>query len=162
MDVTIRRLENNLTTLGTGIIVFGFWSLLKFAVSYFTLGDQMFEETNGDIDATVIFFSWLFAVLFALVYLWLGLCARAEGNGKRKSLLYLIVIGVIATLSTLIIAAEVLSLFLLKDEIDTVLITLVIDLTRMIFLIELFYSSIKLRHLRTMQQAKGKKEANAA
>ena len=158
MGATIRRLENNLNTLGAGVIAFGFWAFIKFALSYLMMGSGIWEDIEEEIQTAVIITAWIISALSALVYLWLGLSARAEGKGKRKRIFYLIVIGVIITFSALVIVAEILALVTLSDSLGKIIITLIIDATRMVFLIELLASSIKLRVLRKEQL---KKEANA-
>ncbi len=152
MDVTIRRLENNLTTLGAGVILFGFWSFIKSALTYILLGDQSWNNVSDEIRTAVIISSWILVALIALMYLWLGLSARAEGNGKRKGNFYLVVIGLIIFFSSLLILVNVISLIFLRDEFDVILITLIIDVTKVVFLIQILYSAIKLRKLRKQKQ----------
>lgn len=149
MEVKIRRLESNLTTIGTGVIAFGFWGFLKFVLSYLFLGAQ---SVGIEDDATVVLtvFAWGFAILTPLVYFWIGMSARAEGRGKRKSVLYLLMVGWIIFFSTIVILLELYSLTALNDWFE-IIVTLIIDLTRYVFLIELMVYSISLRKLRKEQ-----------
>lgn len=162
MDVTIRKLENNLITLGTGVIVFGFWSFIKFILTAVATGSQMWEDIDEGSKTTVIIATWIFVILYALVYLWVGMSARAEGNGKHKRIFYLIVIGTIAAFSIIIIAVEILGIIYLNTSIGTMIITLIIDATRMVFLIELLCSAIKLRKLKKLKSKELEKEGEAA
>lgn len=162
MDVTIRRLENNLITLGTGVIAFGFWSFIKYVLTALATGSKMWEDVDADFKASTVIISWVLILLYALVYLWLGLSARAEGNGRRKRIFYLIVIGVIAFFSTVIIILELLAVIYLNVSIARIAITLIIDATRMFFLTDILYSSVKLRILRKRNRAESEKEAEAA
>ena len=84
------------------------------------------------------------------MYLWIGMSARAEGRGKRKSALYLFMVGWIIFVSTIAILLELYSLSKLKDWFE-IIVTLIIDLTRYVFLIELMVYSISLRKLRKEQ-----------
>lgn len=150
MDVKIRRLESNLTTIGTGIIAFGFWGFLKFILSYLFLGAQSVGIDGDEYITVIAIFVWAVAILIPLVYLWIGMSARAEGRGKRKSALYLFMVGWIIFVSTIAILMELYSLSKLKDWFE-IIVTLIIDLTRYVFLIELMVYSISLRKLRKEQ-----------
>lgn len=150
MDVKIRKLESNLTTIGTGIIAFGFWGFLKFILSYLFLGAQSVGIDGDEYITVIAVFVWAVAILIPLVYLWIGMSARAEGRGKRKSALYLFMVGWIIFVSTIAILLELYSLSKLKDWFE-IIVTLIIDLTRYVFLIELMVYSITLRKLRKEQ-----------
>lgn len=150
MDVKIRRLESNLTTIGTGIIAFGLWGFIKFILSYLFLGAQSVGIDGDEYKTVVAIFAWAVAILIPLVYLWIGMSARAEGRGKRKSALYLFMVGWIIFVSTIAILMELYSLSKLKDWFE-IIVTLIIDLTRYVFLIELMVYSISLRKLRKEQ-----------
>ncbi|MBQ1898783.1 MAG: hypothetical protein II163_06405 [Ruminococcus sp.] len=150
MDVKIRKLESNLTTIGTGVIAFGFWGFLKFILSYLFLGAQSVGIDGDEYITVIAVFVWAVAILIPLVYLWIGMSARAEGRGKRKSALYLLMVGWIIFVSTIAILLELYSLSKLKDWFE-IIVTLIIDLTRYVFLIELMVYSISLRKLRKEQ-----------
>ena len=150
MDVKIRKLESNLTTIGTGVIAFGFWGFLKFILSYLFLGAQSVGIDGDEYITVIAVFVWAVAILIPLVYLWIGMSARAEGRGKRKSALYLFMVGWIIFVSTIAILMELYSLSKLKDWFE-IIVTLIIDLTRYVFLIELMVYSISLRKLRKEQ-----------
>lgn len=150
MDVKIRKLESNLITIGTGVIAFGFWGFLKFILSYLFLGAQSVGIDGDEYITVVAIFVWAVAILIPLVYLWIGMSARAEGRGKRKSVLYLFMVGWIIFISTIAILIELYSLSKLKDWFE-IIVTLIIDLTRYVFLIELMVYSISLRKLRKEQ-----------
>lgn len=150
MDVKIRKLESDLTTIGTGIIAFGFWGFLKFILSYLFLGAQSVGIDGDEYITVIAVFVWAVAILIPLVYLWIGMSARAEGRGKRKSALYLFMVGWIIFVSTIAILLELYSLSKLKDWFE-IIVTLIIDLTRYVFLIELMVYSISLRKLRKEQ-----------
>ncbi|MBQ3330684.1 MAG: hypothetical protein IJG87_05850 [Ruminococcus sp.] len=152
MEIRIRRLESNMITIGTGIIAFGFWSFIKFVLTFFIMGSEYVGITDDQYRTFLMIFVWAFAALSALVYLWIGLSARAEGKGKHKSVLYLIMLGVIILFSSVVIVLEILSLTSLT-KLDEMIVTLIIDVTRMVFLVELMIYSITLRILRKRQRA---------
>lgn len=150
MDVKIRKLESDLTTIGTGVIAFGFWGFLKFILSYLFLGAQSVGIDDDEYITVIAIFVWAVAILIPLVYLWIGMSARTEGRGKRKSALYLVMVGWIIFVSTIAILMELYSLSKLKDWFE-IIVTLIIDLTRYVFLIELMVYSVTLRKLRKEQ-----------
>lgn len=152
-DKLIRRLENNLMTIGSGVIAFGFWSFIKFVLSVLVLGNDYLNIQDREDTKIFTVTAWVFAILSALVYLWIGLSARKQSKGKKMTVLYLIMAAWIITFSTITIILEFLSIITLSDKLESLIITLIIDVTRMVILLELFCSAIKLRVLKK-QKAK--------
>lgn len=151
MGAKTRRLENNLVTLGTGIIAFGLWAFIKLILTVVFLGSAYFEDSPEERRLAVMIATWVVAVLTLLMYVWLGLSARAEGNGKKKKPVYLFVVGIISVYGFVMILLEVFLMITKFNKIDdpfSLFITIIIDVTRMIFLIELIYSSVTLRKIR--------------
>ena len=151
MGAKTRRLENNLVTLGTGIIAFGLWAFIKLILTVVFLGSAYFEDSPEERRLIVMIATWVVAVLTLLMYVWLGLSARAEGNGKKKKPVYLFVVGIISVYGFVMILIEVFIMITKFNKIDdpfSLFITIIIDVTRMIFLIELIYSSVTLRKIR--------------
>lgn len=151
MGAKTRRLENNLVTLGTGIIAFGLWAFIKLILTVVFLGSAYFEDSPEERRLAVMIATWVIAVLTLLMYVWLGLSARAEGNGKKKKPVYLFVVSIISVYGFVMILIEVFIIITKFNEIGdpfSLFITIIIDVTRMIFLIELIYSSVTLRKIR--------------
>ena len=148
MEAKKRRLENNLVTLGTGIIAFGLWAFIKLLLTVFFLGNAYFKDTAEEDRLAALIVTLVVAVLMLLMYVWLGLSARAEGKGKKKNPFYLIVVGLISLFNIVTIPLSILYLLTEFNEIEdplTVFVTIIIDVTTMIFLIQLIYSSVLLR-----------------
>lgn len=151
MEAKKRRLENNLVTLGTGIIAFGLWAFIKLLLTVFFLGNAYFKDTAEEDRLAALIVTLVVAVLMLLLYVWLGLSARAEGKGKKKNPFYLIVVGLISLFNIVTISLSILYLLTEFNEIEdplTVFVTIIIDVTTMIFLIQLIYSSVLLRKIR--------------
>ncbi len=143
-----RRLENNLVTLGTGIIAFGLWAFIKLLLTVIFVGSAYFEDTAEEDRLVAVIATWVVAILNLLMYVWLGFSARAEGKGKQKKPFYLIIVGMISLYSITVILLEAYYLLTEFNHIEdtlTFFVTIIIDVTRMIFLIELIYSSVSLR-----------------
>ena len=78
----------------------------------------------------------------------IGLSARAEGKGKRKSVLYLVFTGIIMLVYSFLIIFEAVYFMVQLKHIFTMIVTLIIDVTSLVFLIELMINSIRIRKLR--------------
>lgn len=155
MGATKRRLENNLVTLGTGIIAFGLWAFIKLLLTVMFVGSAYFEDTAEEYRFITMIATWVIAILILLMYVWLGLSARAEGKGKQKKPFYLFVVGIISLYSFFGILLETFYLFTQFNNMEdplTVFVTIIIDVTRMVFLIELIYSSVSLRKIRKQER----------
>ena len=155
MGAKTRRLENNLVTLGTGVIAFGLWAFIKLILTVILLGNAYYEDAGEEDQLAVVISTWVIAVLTVLMYVWLGMSARAEGKGKRVKPVYLFFAGVICVYGLAMILLEAFYLitdFINIDDPLILVITIFIDVTRMIFLIQLIYSSVALRKIR--KQAK--------
>jgi hypothetical protein len=95
-DATIkfRRNSRTLADLGTGIIVFGFWSIIKLA-TYLILNIPIYDLSEiEDMDQSdlpiVMGMLYVMLAIDVVVRLIVGLNARAEGRGRKRSSLYLI------------------------------------------------------------------------
>lgn len=148
MGAKIRRLENNLMTLGTGVIAFGAWQLAKTMLSVF-----LFErEVLGVIETTdrtqFIITLWTYVILDFLSRCFIGFSARSESRGKRKLPVYLVLTALLITITVLGIVAETIVGFSAPDQHAGFITTVIIDLTSLVFLAELFGSSVMLRRLR--------------
>lgn len=93
-SIKFRKDSRTLVDLGTGIIIFGFWSIAKLAtyslldIPIYDLSDMEGLE-QGDLP---IIMAVLYVMMTAdvIVRVIVGLNARAEGMGKSRSPLYLI------------------------------------------------------------------------
>ena len=146
MGAKTRRLENNLVTLGTGVIAFGLWAFIKLILTVILLGSAYYEDAGEEDQLAAVISTWVIAM---------GMSARAEGKGKHVKPVYLFFAGMICVYSLAIILLE--AFYLITDFIDIddpliLVITIFIDVTRMVFLIQLIYSSVALRKIR--KQAK--------
>lgn len=155
MGAKTRRLESNLVTLGTGIIAFGLWAFIKLILTVILLGNAYYEDAGEEDQLAVVISTWVIAVLTVMMYVWLGMSARAEGKGKHVKPVYLFFTGMICVYGLAMILLE--TFYLITDFIDIddpliLIITIFIDVTRMIFLIQLIYSSVALRKIRKQEK----------
>ena len=67
MGAKTRRLENNLVTLGTGIIAFGLWAFIKLLLTVMFLGSAYFADSPEEQRLAVVIATWVVAVLTLLM-----------------------------------------------------------------------------------------------
>ncbi len=154
MDAKTRKTEINLITLGTGVIFFGLWTLVKSLVSFFLLDAELRENLSDEmIFYTKIIFWSLIAVSFLLNF-YVGLSARSLGKGKNKSSFFLVVAGIIVFFRSILVVIEILAAIFDHGDTINLLISAFIDITTIVFLVELMVNAIRLKKIRKAKPAK--------
>ena len=158
METELRRKQISLYTLGTGIILFGAWNVVR---AFLILQAKPIAEFDlPDDPKTMLFAKILFFIIFGLFLLasfsfrlYIGLSARAEGIGGKKKYFYLHLSVVIFLINIL---AFLFSLyFFLTNRVgdyDTLdyLVTLLVDLTSNFLLARLIFTVRRVRKLRKL------------
>jgi len=164
-QVEIRKLQNTLVVVGSGTIIFSLWTLIKFIGTFIILRKETVAGVIADNQAelagtsdTIIFwvlgfFMTIFMGVVVLLQIYMGRCAIAEGRGRRKSPLYLL-LAVLMILGNLMSAITILrSVGAPSEDIygalsaDTSISAFIIDLTSVIIMSEMVYSAIRVRQL---------------
>ena len=149
MNAKARNMEVNLRTLGTGVILLGAWTFIKFALTFLVYGSEIY---GNDVSSVVI--AWVTAFVLGiagidfLLRLYIGLSARAEGKGKPKRAVYLVLTGILLALEIIAVLADAYLIFSTYEALFTTIITFFIDLTSTILLLELMVNAIGIRRLR--------------
>ena len=148
----LRRYEYALVVLGTGILVFGAWTILKIILAI-VLQDEAAQRAFLRIDDSepmIIYYVGL-AIAFCfdlLLRFYVFRSARKESFGGKPRYGYLVWAGLLllGNLTTIVLSVPTLAT---PDQnfFDT-LVTLVIEITSMSILIMLIYSSIQVKSLR--------------
>lgn len=147
-----RRLQDSLVVIGTGILVFGAWTLLKFLLLIF-LQDaesqrQFFHMDQEDVPLYIIYIALGIIATFDLgSRLFVYLSARAEGFGRRKGYAYLLIAGIMAILSTLSVITAAQALVAIDAGFFESLVTLTIEGTSAVILVMLIVNSVRLKRL---------------
>ena len=133
MEIELRRRRINLMTLGSGVIAFGVWSVLK-TFLYIWVDSYVFEFPD---------------IHFAL-RAYIGLSARSVGMGKKKSRVYII-------LAAMILASSVVSwvLMLMNHTLNRMAnqsamdyyVSLFVELSSAAMLAEMIYTALRVRKL---------------
>lgn len=148
MNVKLRKTEVNLVTLGTGVIFFGAWAFIKLVLTTFLYDTPLMGELSGAELVAAYIILFLVAGVAFLIHFYIGMSARAEGKGKRKSLFYIILTGIIVLIGLPIFLFEAVLLFAGDHSLSHIIITLIIEATSQIIMLEVFIYAIKVRWMR--------------
>lgn len=152
-EVKLRRYSTSLTISGYGVIAFGLWSIVKTILLSVmhpeVAGILPDEETGISRDVYIALMICIMVLLLGFdlgLRIYIGLSARAEGNGKKKHITYLV-------FAAFLLTASLLSLLtgLDIDDYDSILdflVSLLVEITSMAAVLELIYSSVRVRLLR--------------
>ncbi len=142
----IRKFKYNSSICGIGIIVFGFWSVIKTGMG-FTMGDEdiiwMIQDIAEELDYTMDIIYVIIGLICTLVYgflmtihIYIGINAINFAKGKKYSKPFIVV-----TMLTAVIT--LLSMRLYIDEIKTLgfddisFTSMIVDITVIFTLIDL-------------------------
>ncbi len=170
----LRRDENTLTVVGSGVILFGVWTVVKMVLQEINrfpefmaeLGvDELgFEETglaDLGLDPNLLAMAVAFTVVI-IVYLmdlglrvFVGLSARAEGRGRPQGRLYLILAGLLLVLSGLSFVSYVITYFSHSEYVVDADAAILVELTSFITLLQMIISAVRVRRARRMEKERG-------
>ena len=155
MEIELRRRRINLMTLGSGVIAFGVWSVLK-TFLYIWVDSYVFEFPDMPPELIGVANAIAYALLGFLVLIdfalrtYIGLSARSVGMGKKKSRTYII-------LAVMILAFSVVSWVLIllnhkynRMENQSVLdyyVSLFVEMSSTAILAEMVYTALRVRKL---------------
>ena len=111
MEKELRRCRSTLRILGTGVLAFTMWDLIKpFLAALMVLPEETeitTKELNFDLDPDMIVllvFALLLLFLLSIgLRIYLGFSARAEGMGKSRGKAYMIIAFVFFLVQLLLI-----------------------------------------------------------
>ena len=159
MEKKLRKYQNLLVEAGTGMILFAIWGVAKVNL-YLGLSAYPMEELHRvavEFGIDEKFFLTFMLVLVAsllifqlCIHFYIGFSAIAEGRGKRKSWLYLVVLFVLFLTSiqtnwqafgvNLILAGEAIS--------PNMITGICVELVSAYVMLELLFSGIRVKVMR--------------
>ena len=154
VDIEIRKHQNRIATIGTGIMIFGVWNLVK------TIG--YYDVRSGGMNTASFRESMISGAAIILISLlmrgYVGMSALAVSRGQDKGRLYLFLARWLMLASVLIIVVITVGMvdkfmhFLPAADTEEVtfmmLITsFIIEITSLILVLELIHSGKKLRKM---------------
>ena len=144
----IRRIQDTLTIAGSAVIAFSIWSLAKIGMFLAFASEDALSALLGLDKESMTIAVYISLVLAAIIDVsirsYVGMSARAEGRGAKKSPLYLVVAAIIAlaNASSLVGIALGASFSL---PVLSMIIPIVIEATAIAALVLVIRSSIRLR-----------------
>lgn len=182
-QINIRRAQDTLVNVGTGVILFGSWEVIKVMLTMIANRAKLLDYMKSNIetvtDGPVFSDTALFLIFFsmAMVFYGFGLVSRiiigrsaiAEGKGKKTGSVYLVLTAVMILIGVSSFWGDLLLLMgknagavgedlLLKD---VSIVSLFIELTSLVMLIEMAAAAIKVKRYKRRQrrlQEKGMRE----
>lgn len=150
-SVRFRRDSNTLVTLGTGIIIFGLWSIVKLA-GYLIFDIPIYDESltsefDGEAMNIVMATFYIMLIMDVLVRLYVGLNAISEGRGNKNSGTYL-AFNVMMILMSIVSVVSVIWVALTADSIDLFTdyyISLFMELSSLVISIEVYLAALTVR-----------------
>lgn len=157
MDKELRKYQNTLVVSGTGVLLFGAWSVAK-AVLFFTLvpifADALLELGLEDAltEKVLMALVWSLVVINLaaelLMRTYIGLCAIAEGKGRKKGYGYLLLAGFLVIQYLLMLLQGIGTAQLIADSLLDTVVTLILDLTSLYTMLEMIVSSVRVKRHR--------------
>lgn len=149
----LRRNENYLVMIGTGVMVFGAWSVIK-TMMFLVLGTEGLSGYLQGVSSSGMPFEVSYLVLMAalivdlLARLYVGMSAREEGFGAKKGTIYVVLAALLSLVHLVTIVLGIVSHFRYYHSPEDAAVSFLMDLTSLVTLIELVNSIIKVRWLR--------------
>ena len=145
-----RRIQDTLTIAGSAVVAFGIWSLAKTGL-FISLVDEstlrlMFGINGISLTVTVYVLLAVLVVVDMCLRAYVGLSARGEGHGKKKSPFYLVVAAIAAIANACTLSAIAFITSLATSPIEA-MVSVVIELTAIAALALVIFSSIRLRRM---------------
>lgn len=152
----LRHYRDLLRSSGTGVLMFAVWSLVRTVMTMIISRKEgidalLSSETGGIIDVSVVplvIISFIVLVAIELgIRLFVGLSARAEGNGKKKNMVYIIVACIMIPIYIVGIVFGIISATGGASGVLDTVISLCVETTSVLAYIELVISGIKVKRL---------------
>ena len=154
LHIQLRKNQDTLNFVGLGVMAFGAWSIVR-TILYTTLQwnsiiENMVEQELSAKTAGIMYVivSVMIMAVEIAIRLYIGRSAIAEGKGERKRSGYIVVAFLIALLNL----SLMFSFFMLlgtRTEISLdALVTMFVELTSTVILLEMCQSAIRVRKLR--------------
>ena len=170
----LRKDENTLTVVGSGVILFGVWTVVKMVLQEINRFPEFMAELGADelgfeetgladlgLDSNLLAMAVAFTVVI-IVYLmdlglrvFVGLSARAEGRGRPQGRLYLILAGLLLVLSGLSFVSYVITYFSHSEYVVDADAAILVELTSFITLLQMIISAVRVRRARRMEKERG-------
>lgn len=144
----VRRLQDTLIIAGGAVFAFSVWGVAKLFLFLILTEESKVRElldVNDQLSMSVIYIVAGIAVLIDVcIRAYVGISARSEGLGKKKSPVYLVV-AAIAAIGNAYSAITVVFGMSLSSSIYDAVISVIIEATALAALVLVIYCSVRLR-----------------
>ena len=161
-QIEIRKSQNILIVVGSGTVLFSIWSAVKMLGMLFLFREETVDavpKMSGPVEELsdkAVF--WIVIVVFILIMLvilgarvYVGMSAIAEGRGRRRSLIYILLAAFMIISSIFYLCTGALTMeapeqmgALTRDQSIS---NLIIELTSVIMLTQMVISALRIRKL---------------
>ncbi len=151
-SVKYRRNMNTLVVLGTGIMLFGFWGIIKL-IAQVLMGYQIFDPAlfDGYEPGLIVFTMFFTAAVLSIdviLRLYAGLRAVRDGLGKKTGIGHLIVAVMLIIGSALSIFIVTFGILTANGDLEENFVSLFMELSSLVITLEVFMASISVRRYR--------------
>lgn len=154
MRKEIRRCLDNLVSIGTGVALFGIWTVIRIIMTIILERDMLISQIKNTVELStgqIMIILGIIIVFFSLVilsiHLYIGLSARKEGLGGKKRTGYLIANGLYIIVYCIGITAEIINFTWAFRTITEGIATIFIDIAMLVTLGELMFNAVRVRKL---------------
>ena len=154
MQKEIRRCRDNLVSIGTGVALFGIWTVVRIIMTIILERDMLISQiknvvelSTGQIIIVLGIIIGIFALVILSIHLYIGISARKEGLDYKKRTGYLIANGLFIIIYCFAITAEIINFTWAFRTITEGIATIFIDITMLVTLGELMFNAVRVRKL---------------
>lgn len=175
-QIEIRKSQNTLIVVGTGTILFGVWTMVKMVGLLFLLRDETiadfrsgFSDLDGISDAGLFWgtvaLTFIISAMALAARAYIGMSAISEGRGKRRSIVYLLITGIMIVLGIWSLGTDLANMGS-REQLGALtasqsLTASIIEATSLIMMTEMVISSLKIRKL-TRRKDTGREAESAS
>lgn len=150
--IRYRRNLNTLSILGVGVIIFGFWGIIKIAAELF-LGIDLyrpediegFDEMGMTIVNTLLFIILTLDIIFRLI---VGLKATREEHGKKTGRGYLFIILMLVVSSSINATVMAWEIIKMRGAFYENFVAVFMELSSLVVSLEVFIAAVSVRRYR--------------
>lgn len=154
LNIERRRVSNYLGYSGRAVIIFGLWDAAKTVIQFILDPETFLQYFDGGTEiarklavALIVFIVMVLLTVELCIRFFIGLRAISEGQGKMKSPVYLVVTGLFLIVNTAFMIMDFISVRDGQSEPDSLLISVLIEITSDFALGMILYSACRLRFL---------------
>jgi len=159
-SVKYRRNKNILNVLGSGVIMFGFWTIIKI-IAQVLLGDQYIDRESimelgiGGTIFVVFVVAFVFSIDF-IMRLYVGLRARRESRGQKVGSGHLVVSVFLILGSLLSIGVVIWNIMDTQGDLDDNIAAIFLELSSLVITLEVFMASVSVKRYRKKLSKEGR------